>query len=319
MQLDRVPACSSAYLLSTRGSSWHSQLTQDDLTEKRTRLLAEHVPRVYPGVTWTANVSGDQDLLAASSLWITEVPREETPKLLIVIPFKDQVAMTIACLESIERQEHHLDVHVALVNNRSIEAETLPRLEEWMSEPRTSRYSVLHHDGAFNFARINNTAVRQFGKDCDLILLLNNDVELKSPKCLQVMGMTLLSNPVAGFVGIKLIYPQANLVQHGGIRFAEEIHGSGCSLFCHAQFPSEFVDAERISLGVTFACAMTRRDTFEQLEGLEEVLLPNSFGDVDICLPHQAGYRNYYLGSLTGIHHESISRVWSTKISSTSF
>jgi GT2 family glycosyltransferase len=291
------------------GSSWHFHLTQDELIEKRRRLLAEHVPRVYPGVTWTASISGDRDLLAASSLWITEVPREKIPRLLIVIPFKDQVATTIACLESIERQEHYLDVRVALVNNRSIEAETLPRLEAWISEPRTATYSVLHHDGAFNFARINNTAVRQFGRDCDLILLLNNDVELSVPKCLQVMGMTLLANPGAGFVGIKLNYPQANLVQHGGVRFAEEIHGSGCSLFCHAQFPSEFVDAERISLGVTFACAMTRRDTFEQLGGLEEVLLPNSFGDVDICLRAlEAGFRNYYLGSLSGIHHESISR-----------
>ncbi|MBV8487553.1 MAG: glycosyltransferase, partial [Planctomycetaceae bacterium] len=177
------------------GSCRHSQLTQDELNEKRSRLMAEHVPRVYPGVTWTASVNGDRDLLAASSLWITEVPREETPKLLIVIPFKDQAAMTVACLESIERQEHHLDVHVALVNNRSIDAETLPRLEAWISEPRRSTYSILNHDGAFNFARINNTAIRQFGKDCDLILLLNNDVELKSPKCLQVMGMTLLANP----------------------------------------------------------------------------------------------------------------------------
>ena len=60
---------------------------------------------------------------------------------------------------------------------------------------------------------------------------------------------------------------------------------------------------------MTFACAMTRRETFEKLGGLEETFLPNAYGDVDMCLRAlDAGYRNYYLGSLSGIHHESESR-----------
>ena len=46
----------------------------------------------------------------------------------MVIPFKDHVETTIKCLESIERQEHVLDVLVVLVNNRSKEPATRPRL-----------------------------------------------------------------------------------------------------------------------------------------------------------------------------------------------
>ena len=39
------------------------------------------------------------------------------------------------------------------------------------------------------------------------------------------------------------------------------------------------------------------------------MFFPNGFGDVDICLRAlDAGYRNYYLGSLEGIHHEALSR-----------
>ena len=71
----------------------------------------------------------------------------------------------------------------------------------------------------------------------------------------------------------------------------------------------EFVFDERIALGVTFACAMVRRSTFELLGGLEEVMMPNAFGDVDFCARAvEAGFRNYYFGTLEGTHAESKSR-----------
>jgi hypothetical protein len=111
-------------------------------------------------------------------------------------------------------------------------------------------------------------------------------------------------------VGIKLYYPGAKEIQHGGVRFVEHIHGSGYHLLEHSKSDTDFVDAERVSMCVTFACAMTRKETFEKLGGLEEVFFPNGFGDVDICLRAlDAGYRHYYLGSLEGIHHESLSRA----------
>ncbi len=284
-------------------------LTARELAEKRRSLLEEHVPRAYPGMTWQAKVSKDRDPLAPSSIWITDVPGRQAPRLLIIIPFKDQVETTIQCLESMEKQEHRLDVVVALVNNRSIEPRTLPRLRSWIEGPRTSKYEILDHDGAFNFARLNNAAVGRLGEGQDLVLLLNNDVELTTPQCLQSMAMQLLADPSIGFVGIRLYYPDGKEIQHGGIRMGAYIRGSGFYEILHARSAAEFVDADHISLGVTFACAMTRRETFERLGGLEEIFFPNGYSDVNACLRAlEAGLRNYYLGSLTGIHHESKSR-----------
>ena len=254
-------------------------------------------------------MSKDRDPLAPSSIWITDIPGRQAPRLLIIIPFKDQVETTIQCLESMEKQEHRLDVVVALVNNRSIEPGTLPRLRSWIEGPRTSKYEILDHDGAFNFARLNNAAVGRLGEGQDLVLLLNNDVELTTPQCLQSMAMQLLADPSIGFVGIRLYYPGGKEIQHGGIRMGAYICGSGFYEILHARSAAEFVDADHISLGVTFACAMTRRETFERLGGLEEIFFPNGYSDVNACLRAlEAGLRNYYLGSLTGIHHESKSR-----------
>ena len=179
----------------------------------------------------------------------------------------------------------------------------------WIDRPRRSRHEILDHDCAFNFAKLNNAAVARLGGDRDLILLLNNDVELTTPQALQTMAMQLLADRSIGFIGIKLYYPGGIEIQHGGVRVGKYLCGPGYNQIIHSRSAAEFVDAERISLGVTFACAMTRRETFEKLGGLEEIYLPNTFGDVSMCLKAlDAGYRNYYLGSVTGIHHESKSR-----------
>ncbi|WP_165231627.1 glycosyltransferase [Aquisphaera insulae] len=279
------------------------------LAARRRRLLEDHVPRAFPGASWTAKVATEADPLAASSVWITDLPGVPTPRLLIVIPFKDQVETTIQGLESIEVQEHALDVLVVLVNNNSSRPETRPRLVEWLARRRSVRYELLDDHGAFNFARLNNAAIERFGLDRDLLLFMNNDVELSTPCALQVMAMQLLADRTAGFVGIKLHYPGGQGIQHGGVRFIERVHGSGYTLIAHANAAEEFVDIERVSMCVTFACAMTRRETFESLGRLEERFFPNGFGDADICLRAlAAGYRHYYLGSVEGTHHESISR-----------
>ena len=122
------------------GSASQASLNPSALVETRRRLLAEQVPRAYPGAVWTAQAAQDPDPLASSSVWITDLPGQPAPRLLVVIPFKDHVETTIKCLESIERQEHVLDVLVVLVNNRSKEPATRPRLRDWIASPRSLRY-----------------------------------------------------------------------------------------------------------------------------------------------------------------------------------
>ena len=149
----------------------------------------------------------------------------------------------------------------------------------------------------------------RFGGDRELVLLLNNDVEMRTPQTLQTMAMQLLADPTIGFVGIKLYYPGDYEIQHGGIRVGRLLCGSGYNEVRHAKCVEEFVDSDHVAVGVTFACAMTRRETFQRLGGLEETYVPNAFGDVSTCLlALEAGFRNYYLGSLSGVHHESKSR-----------
>lgn len=232
------------------------------------------------------------------------------PRLAVIVPFRDQVDVTLRALASLERQAcDGLDVRVVLVDNGSVEAETGARLGAWIAAPRRLEYDLLRDDGAFNFARINNDAVRARAGDRDLLLFLNNDVELVSTDCLETMAAHLLSDPTCGFVGLRLMYPDGRSVQHGGVVVVVGFTGAGYYSVGHAQDESEFVHDEHVVMGVTFACAMTRRATWERLGGLDERLFPNGFGDVDISLRAlELGLRNHYFGTLVGVHHEGLTR-----------
>ena len=138
------------------------------------------------------------------------------------------------CVESIERQRHGLDVKVVLVDNRSADPETARLLGSWIDQPRRGRYELVKHNGAFNYARINNEAVRRSEGGADLVLFLNNDVELLSSDCLETMAAQLLADDRCGVVGIRLMFPDGRGVQHGGLKVTHHLIGSGYYVIGHA-------------------------------------------------------------------------------------
>jgi hypothetical protein len=244
-----------------------------------------------------------------TSIRITALTRRPRPRLLVMVPFRDQLELTLRCLESIEGQQHDLDVKNLLINNGSEDPATVRGLAEWLDHPRRHHSEVVDHAGAFNYARMHNMAVDRHGKDRDLLLFLNNDVELISSDCLQTLAMHLLGNQECAFAGIRLEYPEDGGIQHGGIKIHESNLTCGCPSFLHAGEVTDYVREERVVFGVTFACAMVRREVFDHLGGLDEVVLPNAYGDVDIEARALAmGYKNFYFGTLVGTHHESKSR-----------
>ncbi len=280
--------------------------TDPDVRRLTLNLIEEYLPEIYPGARWAivppSPLGGNQ----YPGIHLRSLPQHPNPSLLVIMPFKDQPEMTLRCLDSIERQEHELDVEVVMVNQRSRDPQTKRILRAWMDRPRRYRYQILDHEGAFNYARMNNGAFEKFGRDKDLLLLLNNDTEIFSVDCFQTMAMQALADEKCGIVGMRLLYPDDGSVQHGGMKIWDNVLAvCGFHLVDHSRRPDEYVNDERIAFGVTFAVAMMRRTTFERLGMLEEVLYPNAFGDVALCAKvNEAGLSNYYFGTLLGLHYE---------------
>jgi GT2 family glycosyltransferase len=278
--------------------------------EKTLSLLDDILPEVYPGASWVVIPPESGRGNAHPGVHLRAWPGRPRPSLLVMIPFKDHADLTLKCLDSLERQEHDLDVRVVLIDNRSCDPETGRLLRRWIASAPRGRYEIVEHDGPFNYARMHNQVVASLGEDGDLLMFLNNDAELVSVDCLQAMAMQLLADESCGFVGIRLMYPDDRQVQHGGIAIrGESLYVCGFHRTDHAREPGEYVADERMAFGVTFACAMTRRATYERLGGMEEILFPNGYSDVAMCARAvEAGLKNHYFGTLVGRHYESKSR-----------
>ncbi len=285
--------------------------------EHLAKLIREHSRSLYPG--WIPDVDigptaeSGSDPARSESVRLRLVPssdRSRTPvRVVAFVPFRDQVDLTRQCLDAIEAQRFVFDLTVVLIDNNSQIPETREILETWLAEPRRATYRLVRDEGPFNYAAIHNRAVRAHGQEADLLLLMNNDLELRDPETLATMVTSVLAEPESGFVGIRLMYPDGRSVQHGGLRVLETMAGSGYHAFGHALEPRESIFSDHPCLGVTFACVACRREVWERLGGLEEILVPNAYGDADACLRALAlGYQNLYLGTVEAIHHESRTR-----------
>lgn len=225
------------------------------------------------------------------------------PTVAVVIPYRDQAAMTVACLASLDRSPGYPINEVVLVDNGSVEPETRALHSVLEARPRTR---VIDAPGAFNWSAINNAAVAHCHSD--MVLFLNNDIEASSEGWLRSMVEQAV-RPEIGAVGARLVYPDGT-VQHAGVVLG--VGGIGIHLFSgiHGDHIGYFGwdRVVRSYSALSAACLLVRRDVFDELGGFDESL-PVAFNDIDFCLRMgQAGYRLLYTPHAVLIHYESASR-----------
>jgi GT2 family glycosyltransferase len=188
------------------------------------------------------------------------------------------------------------------VDNGSDDPATLAYFRQLESKGQAR---VVRDDGAFNFSRINNQAVK--AARGAVLLFLNNDIEVISRDWLGEM-VSHAVRPGVGAVGARLWYPNDTL-QHGGVILV-------CGVAGHAHKGLQAGDGgycSRAALiqnfsGVTGACLAVRREIFEEVGGFDETLAA-AFNDVDFCLRVAgAGYRNVWTPYAELYHHESATR-----------
>jgi O-antigen biosynthesis protein len=230
---------------------------------------------------------------------------DDEPLISIVIPTRDKPELIGPCLESIFQKTKYRNFEVIVVDNGSVEQETLNIFKRW-SNQEAKRFRLLRLEIPFNYSRLNNEAVRIARGE--LILLLNNDVEVITANWLEDMAAQAIRSSV-GAVGAKLLYPD-DTVQHSGVILGI----GGVANHSHRGFdrhsPGYFGRAIITSnyAAVTGACLMVRKKLFEQVGGLNEELAV-AFNDVDFCLKlYKEGFYNVLLPHVQLYHYESKSR-----------
>ena len=223
------------------------------------------------------------------------------PLVSIIIPSRDQREFLHRCIESIERQTHHVRYEIVVVDNGTREVEARRYLERV-----AARHRVIPSPGEFNFSALNNEGVRQSAGD--YLLFMNNDTEVVSPDWLfSMLGQVQRSG--VGAVGAKLLYSDGR-IQHAGVVLGV------CGVAGHAfryvgseqDDPHHLSDSMRNCSAVTAACMMVPRSVFTSAGGFDEGL-PVEFNDVDLCLRIRGlGLRIVYAPEVVLYHHENATR-----------
>lgn len=228
---------------------------------------------------------------------------QPVPKVSLIIPTRDRVALLQRCVESILAKTTYADFEIVVVDNQSREHAALRYLQRLTTRERVR---VLRYDAPFNYSALNNWAARQ----CDgrLLGLINNDIEVITPDWLEEMA-GLATRPDSGAVGAMLYYPDDTIQHAGMILGIQGVAGHayvgkprGCGGY---RWRGRLV--QNLS-AVTGACLLVRRELYDAVGGLDETL-PIEFNDVDFCLRLlQRGYRNVWTPFAELYHHESASR-----------
>lgn len=226
------------------------------------------------------------------------------PNVEIIIPTRDRIDLMRMCIDSIVNKTTFKNYHITIVDNGSVEKETLEQFSTW--EKTNKRISVLRDDSPFNYSRLNNQVA--LTTKADLVCLLNNDIEVITPDWLEEMAGHAMRKDV-GCVGARLWYPNDTL-QHGGVILGI----GGIAGHSHKYWPKgdagymgRAACTQELS-AVTAACLMVKRSVYEEVGGLDEKIKV-AFNDVDFCLRvREAGYRNVWTPFAEMYHHESASR-----------
>jgi glycosyltransferase involved in cell wall biosynthesis len=232
------------------------------------------------------------------------IPKPE-PLVSLLIPTRDRRDLTEVAVRSILDKSTYKNYEIIILDNGSVEAETLAFFEEIQQED--GRVRVLCYDYPFNYSAINNFGVEH--SKGSIIGLINNDIEVINPGWLTEM-VSHASRQEIGCVGAKLYYSN-DTIQHAGVILGL----GGVAGHSHKHFdrnhPGYFhrlILTQNLS-AVTAACLLVRREVFEEAGGLDEENLRVAFNDVDFCLKvFKAGYRNLWTPYAELYHYESVSR-----------
>ncbi|NHO32556.1 glycosyltransferase family 2 protein [Acetobacter fallax] len=266
-------------------------------TNAGVQCVADHLKRVGHKAT----VSAINGVTLYNVVWSLQ----SSPRVSIIIPFKDQVETTKECVTRLLERTKYESFDIVLVDNWSNEEKTLEFCREIS---RDDRVRVLSVKEQFNYSRLNNLATIE--NSAEFFVFMNNDLFVEDENWLAIAVAEALSADDIGAVGGKFVYPSGR-VQHAGVvvhpdTVATHVH-HGLSADEYGYMGRALVSHEVTA--VTAAAVLVRADAFREVGGFDEVNLKVAYNDVDLCLKlREAGWRIIQCNNFKAVHYESFSR-----------
>ncbi len=296
MHLPQLLVCRPGGVLQTQ-----SALVRDRML----RTVERHLERIgnRARVVAHADAIGRSVSDAVKILW----PEDRTTPISAIVLTRDSADMVFALMSSLRRHAANWDlIEVIVVVNGRLDSRSRFAFAEIESTFDHAR--IIYREVPFNWAEINNTAVREISGDT-LLAFLNDDMVCLTDHW-DTRLRSQLARPEIGVVGGRLLYPNGAL-QHAGIAFAAD------GMTAHEAMGDAAEDGlylDRTLLvhetgavtGAFFAC---RRELFDALGGFDAQRYAITSSDADFCVRVRASGKGViYDPFLAWIHYESVSR-----------
>lgn len=222
----------------------------------------------------------------------------------VILPTRDRLDLLEPCIKSLKATVFSPDLEVIIVDNGSVEPDTIRYLSGLTSDPR---FRVLSYHASFNFSALCNRAAEKAA--APILLFLNNDCEFLAETRIDLM-LSLAGKPDIGAVGAKLLYPNGS-VQHAGVVLGTDGYAG------HFERGLERDDAGYFSRlgvthevsGITAACLAIEKRKFDAIGGFDATHLPVDLNDIDLCLRlAERGWASVCASECVLVHRESQTR-----------
>jgi len=210
-------------------------------------------------------------------------------KITIVIVICDELAVFKPCLLSLVKVTAYNNFDIVIVDNGSIEPETLNFLTIMGYDPRIN---VMRGESGLNYSRAQNLAVS--ASMGEFICLLRNNVEIFDPNWLMEM-LSIAVREGVGCVGGKLLSPDLTL-KHA----AENLGLGGYASHFHKLYSNHiagencWAQIRQQVNAVSGTCLLVKRSILTEVDGFDDAYT-SAYADVDFCLRvSDLGYKNIY-------------------------
>jgi GT2 family glycosyltransferase/glycosyltransferase involved in cell wall biosynthesis len=226
---------------------------------------------------------------------LLKFPAPDKPKVSIIIPVFNQIAVTLLCLKSIYDHTSGSNHEVIVVDDLSEETTNhcLQRVEG---------LRLLKNKTNQGFLRSSNAGAA--AARGEYLLFLNNDTEVTSGWREALLRVFELRAD-AGLVGAKLLFPDGRLQEAGGIMW-RDASGVNYGKWDNPDKP-EYNYLREVDY-CSGACILLKKSLFERLGAFDPIYAPAYYEDTDLAFKVRKARRKVYYQPFSAVvHHEGVS------------